>query len=178
MSPLGILVGARLLVDFTDTRVKDKISNFNGNKRIASVRSLIFTTETGALLGMHVGWGGNEPELAALESSPIFQSLVSELAEGEKFFLADGSLRNKACYFPVNRPELAAASIDDRRALLAYNAALQARRARVEHAIAHAKHRWGAIADIPGIMHMSFDDIVDLIFLSWLLEARVQRLHS
>ena len=108
LPPLGTLAGARLMVDLTDTRVKDKTFNFNGHKHIASIKSLIFTTEAGALLSVKVGWSGNESELHVLESSEFLANLQSELAIGHKFFLADGSLRNPATYFPIDRPMLAA----------------------------------------------------------------------
>jgi len=154
------------------------MTNFNAHHKIPSIKSLVIVAENGALIGVAVGWGGNEADIGIFQSSELYQNIVTFLSREEKFFVGDGSFRDGHTFYPLSRAEIMAANVNIQPRLRVYNRELQLHRARVEHAIGHAKARWGALREIPGIYHMSFTDIIELIFASWLLEARFQRVHN
>jgi hypothetical protein len=93
-----------------------------------------------------------------------------------RFFIGDGAFHDRLTYRPLNVDELEASGNDP--ALVAYNDDFQLHRSRVEHAIQHPKSRFGALKGIDGNKHMLITDICNLIFLSWLLDARYQRING
>ncbi len=177
LGPMGPFADARVIVDSTDTRIQDLVTNFNAHHQFPSIKTLLFCAEDGTILCVEVGYGGADADIRLLRESPWFTELQQQLAVGERFLMGDGAFLHPHAYIPVNAVQLAAHPI--RRAeLLLYNQALQFYRARVEHAIGRAKHHWGAIAAIPGIKHMGLEEMTNMILLSFLLEARLHRLGS
>lgn len=177
LEPMGPFADARVIVDSTDTRIQDLLTNFNVHHQFASLKTLLFVAEDGTILCVEVGYGGADADIRLLRESPWFTQLQQQLAAGERLLMGDGAFLHPHAYIPVNAVQLAAHPIQ-RAELLVYNSALQYYRARVEHAIGRAKHHWGAIAAVPGIKHMCVDDIINMILLSFLLEARLHRLAA
>ena len=178
IEPIGLLLGCRLIVDTTDTKIQDLVDSFNVHHKYSSVKSLIVVSPNGSLVCVEVGFGGSENDGRILENSEFYRRLHPYLKQAERILLGDGAFRKPHVWFPLNATEVrAAGSPSARHALNVYNREVQLYRARVEHAIGHAKARFGAIREIPGIMHMNLSDLINVIFLAWLLEARYQRLN-
>ena len=178
LPPIGLLDDARVIVDTTDTKCKNMITNFNSHHQIFSIKSLILVAENSALLGIVVGHGGNEADVRIFRESDLYQQLIAGLAGDERFFVGDGSFTDRAVYFPVQEQHIMAANPNLQPALRAYNAELQLHRARVEHAIGRAKARWNALREIPSIQHQEVETLISMIFASWLIEARLERLSA
>ena len=179
LKPLGSMPNARVLVDTTDTRIQDLVGAFNAHHKFPSIKPLVFVDGDSRLLGAETGWGGNESDLSIFEQSKFFAQIAPSLQPGQRLFVGDTAFRHSAIFYPLSEKiELKNVSQAQLPAFRLYNRQLQLYRARVEHAIGLAKHHWGAIKEVPGIYHMALDDIVNMIFLSWLFEARWQRLRA
>ena len=178
LPPIGLLEGARIIADTTDTKCKNMTTNFNSHHQFFSIKSLVLVAENSCLLGVVVGHGGNEADVRIFRESDLYRQIVSGLADGERFFAGDGSFTDRAVYFPVQEQHIMAADPNLQPALRVYNAELQLHRARVEHAIGRSKTRWSALREIPSIQHQDVETLITMIFASWLLEARMERLHG
>lgn len=178
LAPLGSMPNARVLVDTTDTKIQDLIGSFNVHHMLPSVKTLVFVDRDARLLGVETGWGGAESDISIFHQSHFYQQIAPNLRIGQRLFVGDGAFRDMYTFFPLSdKIDLKHATGEEAAAFSLYNRQLQLHRARVEHAIGQAKHHWGAIKEVPGIYHMELDDIGAMIFLSWLFEARWQRLN-
>lgn len=166
-----------MIVDTTDTKCKNMITNFNSHHQFFSIKSLVLVAENSALLGVVVGYGGNEADVRIFRESDLYRQIIAGLAGDERFFVGDGSFTDRTVYFPVQEQRLMEADPNLQPALRVYNAELQLHRARVEHAIGRAKTRWLAIRELPSIQHQDVETLISLIFASWLIEARMERLN-
>jgi hypothetical protein len=178
LDTMGLLVGAHLIVDTTDTAIQQMTNTFNVHHKLHTTKSLVVVAHDGTLMAVEVGYAGGESDLTIFRQSQLYQRLHAYLFAGERLFLGDGIFRHDHVYFPLSKPELAAEKDPVRHAALeTYNKELQLYRARVEHAIGKAKGRFGALRSIPARSHMKLEDLINLVFLAWLLEARYARLH-
>ena len=178
LDTMGLLAGARVLVDTTDTEIQDLVDAYNSHHKLTTMKSLIFVAHDGRLLGVETGFGGAESDSTIFRESAIYQQVHPYLQRGERPFVGDSSFHHPHCWFPLTEPEIKATGSPAARApYRVYGKEVQLYRARVEHAIGHAKARWGSLKSIPAMNHTDIVDITNMIFLTWLLEARFQRLN-
>ena len=178
LDTMGLLAGARVLVDTTDTEIQDLVDAYNSHHKLTTMKSLIFVAHDGRLLGVETGFGGAESDSTIFRESAIYQQVHPYLQRGERPFVGDSSFHHPHCWFSLTEPEIKATGSPAARApYRVYGKEVQLYRARVEHAIGHAKARWGSLKSIPAMNHTDIVDITNMIFLTWLLEARFQRLN-
>lgn len=168
---IGVLPAA-LICDTTTTATQRLANSFNAHKHLFGVKSLILVDKDGCLTAVETGFAGAEADLVAFEHSDVYRQIHQWLAPNERIFLWNTAGRNEHCIYPLSRPEIHGIA-----ARKTFVADIAIRRSIVEHAIGEAKARFRSLKELPPLHHTKVEDIINIIFLCWLFEARYKRLN-